>query len=373
MAAFGTQQIYTIVNEAAQQALGESALAVIDTSTLVSLGNQVLSSNTNTEGFLNTLPQRIGAVFFANRPYTAKSHDMWFSDIEWGAIVEKISIQLIDAEKDESYDLQQGKSVDQYVINKPDVNVKFFVTRTPYQFHITVARKRLKEAFLSESKMASFIAYIMQRVQDSITFAFDNLAKLTIANFIAETTHEIKLVTEYNALKGLTAPDALTATTAMYSDDFMRYALARIKSVSKGMTDMGTQYNDGSIDRHTPYNLQRIKILAQFETLLETQVQYAAFHDNYLKLSQYTEYNYWQSQQSPMSITVNRASDGAETTVNNIVAIIHDRDALGLYKEDEETLTTPVNAAGRYYNTYYHMIQLWFNDLSENFVLFTLN
>lgn len=375
--AFQTEQIYTIVNEAASQALGTTALKAINTSTFVSLGNQVLSSNQNVESFLNVLPQRIGQTIFANRPYVAKSHDMWMSDMQWGAIMQKITVGLFESEKDESYDLTQGGSVDQYKINKPTSTQKLFVTRTPYQFHVTIARKQLKEAFLSESKMAAFIAYVMQRVQDSIVFAFDNLAKSCLANMMAETTHVVNLVTLYNAtLPTDTEGDpigAVTSTNCMYDNAFMRFALATIKTYSKGLTDMGSNYNDGTADRHTPYSLQRIKINSQFQTMLETQVQYAAFHDNYVKLDQFTEYNYWQSQKSPMAIQVKRASDDTEVAINNIVAVIHDRDALGLFKEDEEVLTTPVNAAGRYYNTYYHMIQLWFNDLSENFVLFTLN
>ena len=44
-----------------------------------------------------------------------------------------------------------------------------------------------------------------------------------------------------------------------------------------------------------------------------------------------------------------------------------------MFRDDEEVATTPVNAAGLYYNTYYHARQIWFNSLDENFVFFTLN
>jgi hypothetical protein len=59
--------------------------------------------------------------------------------------------------------------------------------------------------------------------------------------------------------------------------------------------------------------------------------------------------------------------------VDDILGLVYDRDACGCYKWDEEVATTPVNAGGLYYNTFYHLQQLWFNDLSENFVIFTLN
>ena len=70
---------------------------------------------------------------------------------------------------------------------------------------------------------------------------------------------------------------------------------------------------------------------------------------------------------------VERASDGAQVIKTHIVGVLYDRDALGMYKRDEDVMTTPVNARGLYYNTFYHQIELWFNDTSENFVYFTLN
>ena len=74
-----------------------------------------------------------------------------------------------------------------------------------------------------------------------------------------------------------------------------------------------------------------------------------------------------------MDVKIKRPSDGDSVSKNNIIALVHDRDAMGVYKIDEDVLTTPVNAAGGYYNTYWHEKQLRFIDLSENFVAFTLN
>ena len=89
----------------------------------------------------------------------------------------------------------------------------------------------------------------------------------------------------------------------------------------------------------------------------------------------YIKTNFWQSSQpgSETVIEVERASDGTATTLKNVIACVYDRDVMGIYKLEEEVLTTPVNAAGRYYNTYWHEKQMWFNDLSENFVGFAID
>jgi hypothetical protein len=44
-------QIYTLINEVAKQTFGESAVTVTDTSTLVALGDKVLSSDVDTDKF----------------------------------------------------------------------------------------------------------------------------------------------------------------------------------------------------------------------------------------------------------------------------------------------------------------------------------
>ena len=74
-----------------------------------------------------------------------------------------------------------------------------------------------------------------------------------------------------------------------------------------------------------------------------------------------------------MDIKITRPSDSDSVSRGNVVCLIHDRDAMGVYKIDERVATTPINAAGLYYNTYYHQKELRFIDRSENFICFTLN
>ena len=367
-----TNQIYALVNSVTAQALGSSAIAAVDAQGLVSLGNTVLSSQTNTEAFLNTLVQRIGRTILSYRRYTNKLSDLVVDDFTMGAILQKIKVSMPAAETDPAYALTNGQSVDHYVVAKPVVHQKLFVTRTPYAFHVTVQRETLREAFLSETALGSFISVIFGEVQNKIELALEDLGRTAIANYMAEiagSAREIKLITGYNMATG----SSLTPAPAMLNDAFLRYAVAQMQLYSKRFTDMSTLYNDGTETRHTPKEDQRLRILSEFATALETVVDYAAFHDEYVKVKGYTEINYWQSAQDPDEIMIKRASDGTETELANIIGILHDRDALGMYKKDTDVLTTPVNAAGMYYNTYWHEKQLWFNDLSENAVIFTLN
>lgn len=370
-----TEQIYTLVNEVNAEAFGTNALAIVDTSSLISVGNTVLSSSTNTEAFLNTLAQRIGRTILRFRDYRNKLGDMVLNDFEYGAILQKIKVTMPSAEEDQIYDLTDGQAIDHYVVAKPNVDQKLFVTRTPYQFHITIQRATLKEAFLSESAMGSFIGVVYGEVRNAIEVSLENLGRVTLATAIAETagtTRFIELVSEYNTLYN--PSPALDAVTCQNDPDFMRYAMYRINSVMDGMQDMSVLYNNGSFETFTPKEDMRLKVISTFMRKLETVVEYAAFHDQFVRPDiDVTTLNYWQAAQSPMDVIIKRPSDGDSVSRNNIVALLHDRDAMGVYKIDEEVLTTPVNAAGSYYNTYWHEKSLRFVDLSENFVCFTLN
>lgn len=398
-----TNQIYTIVNEVNAEAFGSEAIDVIDNQGLISLGDTVLSSTTNTEAFLNTLVQRIGRTIISFRQYRNKLADMVVNDFEYGAILQKIRVHLTEAETDPAYGLADGYSVDPWTVNKPDVEQKLFVTRTPYMFHVTIARKQLKEAFLSESGMGAFIGAVFGQVRNSIEVSLENLGRLCIANMMAEFTpftpsvgddtpattlnHEVKLCTLYNTARGYhgvipgeggaadtpASAGYVDADTCLFDDDFLRFAVKTMKSYSDNFTDMSTLYNDGEIETFTPREEQRLKVLSSFERALETVVQYSAFNEEMVRLNAFATLNFWQSAQTADTVKVKRASDGVTVTIQNVVGVLYDRDALGIYKRDEDVLTTPVNAKGLYYNTFYHQLELWFNDTSENFVFFTLN
>lgn len=368
-----TNQIYGLVNSVTAQAFGNTALTAVDTAGLVSLGNEVLSSSQNTENFLNVLCQRIGRTVYHYRAYRNKLRNLVLeSDMEWGAILQKIDMKMPAAVNDDAYDLVDGQSVDPWVIAKPDVSQKLFVGRNPYMFRITISRKTLKEAFLSESAMGAFITFVFGKIRNKIEASLEELARAAMNTGIAETSasQRINLVTKYNA--EMSPATALTPQTALRTPEFLAYAVGQINLYSDYLTDLSVLYNDGTNETFSPKEDQRLTVLSSFERHLETVVQYQAFHDGYVKLNNYETINFWQAAQSPDEILIDRPSDGATTALENVVAVIHDRDAVGVYQMDEEIMTTPVNARGLYYNTFYHILRNQFLDRSENFLVFLL-
>lgn len=384
-------QIYGIVNEVAQQAMGSTAIAVVDNSGLIALGNTVLGSDVTKNNFINALTDRIGRTIVSFREYHSHFPDFERDSIEWGNILQKLKISMPDAEKDDSYDLEDGKSVDQYKVNKAKVNQLLFSTETPWQMHITVHLEQLEKAFIDSSAMGAFISGMFGEVQNRIELAMENLSMDCVNNYIGELNYRndtspgrtIKLLSEYKAKTGVDHTEE--PEKALEDENFLKYVVKRINSLSTLFTRMTTnRFNtssyageggDGGIyTRHTPISEQRLMLHMDLVNALKTDVNAKAFNMGQVAIDlPYMTVPFWQSIDSPADISIKIASTNEETQkVSLVMGVLFDREAMGTFKKKYNSITSPINAAGQYYNVFYHMITMYYNDLTENGVIFLL-
>lgn len=388
--ALSAKQIFTIVNEVAKQAMGSKDIEVVDNTGLIALGNTVIGSNETKNNFINALTDRIGRTIVSFRAYHSHFPDFERDAIEWGNILQKLKIGMPDAESDQSYNLTNGASVDQYKINKPTVNQLLFSYETPWQTHITIHQKNLKKAFLNAESMGIFISGVFGEVQNRIELAMENLSMDCVNNYIAEIlarksqkpTRIIKLITEYKDKTGV--DHTTTPTDALDDEEFLKYVVRRINSLSinfeymsSGIFNHGEVYSSsGDISvftRHTPKSEQRMMLFIDLVNALKTNINSKAFNMEQVAVDiPFQTVPFWQSMQTPSGINVKTSSNGAEITQSLVMGILYDREAMGTFKKDYISSTSPFNSAGLYYNVFYHMITMYYNDLSENAVIFLL-
>lgn len=378
-------QIYSIVNEVAKQAMGSSEIAVVDNAGLVALGNTVLGSDTTKNNFINALTDRIGRTIVSFRAYNSHFPDFERDSIEWGNILQKIKIAMPEAEEDQSYNLKDGSSVDMYKINKSKVNQLLFTTETPWQTHITVHLDALEKAFVDSNAMGAFISSMFGEVQNRIELAMENLSIDCVNNYMAEIikgkdstpTRVINLVTEYKDKTGI--DHTTEPLSALDDEEFLKYVVRRINSLSTTMEYMTTglfntpQGDEGAYTRHTPKSEQRMLLFIDLVNSLKTNINSKAFNMEQVAIDiPFKTVPFWQSLQTPAGINIKPASGGSAIVQSEIMGILYDREAMGTFKKKYTSLTTPINAAGKYYNVFYHMITMYFNDLTENAVVFLL-
>lgn len=390
--ALTANQIFTIVNEVANQAMGSKAIAVVNNAGLVALGNTVLGSNDSKNNFINALTDRIGRTIVSFRAYHSHFPDFERDSIEWGNILQKLKVAMPDAESDDSFNLADGKSVDQYKINKPKVNQLLFTTQTPWQTHITVHLDELEKAFIDSSAMGTFISGMFGEVQNRIELAMEELGMACVNNYMAELIKRktqrpkrvINLVTDYNTAMGLTSTDALKPEKALDTPSFLEYVVRRINTISSTMEYMTSGlYNDTAFaggdtqnniySRHTPKSEQRMMLYIDLVNSLKTNVNSKAFNMKEVAIDlPFQTVPFWQSIDTPDSINVQAASGAPAVSQTHVMGILFDREAMGTFKNKYSSLTSPINAAGKYYNVFYHMIEMYYNDLTENAVVFLL-
>lgn len=392
--ALTANQIYTIVNEIASQAMGSSALAVVDDAGLVALGNTVLGSDATKNNFINALTDRIGRTIVSFRAYNSHFPDFERDSIEWGNILQKLKIAMPKAEKDQSYDLVDGTSVDQYKINKSKVSQLLFTTETPWQTHITVHLDELEKAFVDSSAMGTFISGMFGEVQNRIELAMENLSMNCVANYISEikargadSEHRVyNLVTLFKEAGGV---DYTTEPLkALDDEDFLKFIVRTINRISSTMeymtagifnspqnisTEAPTEEEKTIYTRHTPKSEQRMMLFIDLVNALKTNINSKAFNMQEVAIDlPFKTVPFWQSLTSPASINIKNASDASSESIPAVMGILYDREAMGTFKKKYTSLTSPINAAGKYYNVFYHMITMYYNDLTENAVVFLL-
>lgn len=373
-----TEQVYTILNETASQALGKEAISVVDTASFVALGNAVLSSDKNTEPFFNTLLQRLGMSVLVNRAYRSRFRPLIKGEMERGTILQKISVDMPEVSEDDSLGIVNGNPPDQYEVKKPTVKQWLFVKDVTYSIFITLQERWLRQAFLSPGEMGRFIALVFQKVQNKLELCIENLCRAAMNNYavICNDAQVVNLVTMYNTESGKTIP---TGMSAMFDEDFLKWSSGTIREIGRDMEGISVLYNQLGEERHSPMETQNLALLSKFHTQLETVAYASAFNVDYLRLVENYTVPFWQASGTSLldyetkSKIIGTNQAGETVTRENVIGMMFDNDALGAFRKWQSTHTTPIHARCLHTNTFWHEDQMWFNALDENYLLLTLN
>lgn len=370
-------QIYTITNSVVQEVLGETAVVNEDLSNIVDVGNSIFDANAF-DHYVGTLVNHIGKVIFVDRAYSGAAPSVLMDGWEFGSVLEKISSEMPIASENESWELEDGRSYDPHVFYKPKASAKFFNKRTTFEIDRSITERQVKESFSNAQQLNAFLSMILNETEKALTVRTDALIMRTINNMILETANSanpvryVNLLSMYNTQFGAT----LSPQEAITEPAFIRFAAFQISLYSDRLTRMSTLFNDGGMQRFTPKNLQKIVYLSEFARAADVYLQSDVFHDQYTALEKADMVPFWQGSGTDYSLASTGkimgtlASDGAtQVTANGVIAVIFDRDALGVANFDRR-VTTQYNAKAEFTNYFYKQDAGYFNDLNENFVVF---
>lgn len=371
------QQIYSIINNVAQQALGEKTVNVVDTASFVSLGDAVLSSSENTDNFLNTLCDRIGKTVYSVRRYAGEVDKLVRQSFEYGCIVQKIYVDLPEAKKNNAWEIGKGEYEPTYApVIKPTAKQKLFNKISTWEIDVTIPDYMLKTAFTNETAMAVFIDAIFTSMDNMMTLALENNVNLTRANFIANKLNTkkacgaINLLTAYNTETN----NSLTVANCLKDVDFLKWSSMQINLWAKRMTRMSELFNDEGYKRHTPKDELVVNILDNYATATASYLESNTYHNELVKLPMYESVPYWQgcgTDYSFAEVSKVHVKIDDETIIEQtgVLALISDYEAMGVTLNNRRA-TSERNNKDEYTN-YYNKADIgYFNDMSENGIVF---
>ena len=375
------------LNSIISQATGKTAMSVLNTD-FMSVATTALG--VAPDALLNAISQVISRTIFSIRPYNRKFAGLFVDNMKWGKHVRKINIGDKDFEANVSYDLIDGQSIDADIVSKPDILQTNFYGQCVYSKHYTIFRDQLNIALQNEEEFERFYTMLVQNTMDMIEQCHENTARETVANLIGgkvkgDTTNVIHLVTEYNDVTDLVL-DSDTVKKPENFVPFYKWAFSRIKTISGLMTERSLQYHiditGHNIMRHTPIQNQRLYLYTPEMNNVESSVFSSVFNEQYLKMMDYEGVNFWQSIKTPMGINIKArymntagsvVSDDTGTATSNIFGVLMDEEAAGITTYGARTATTPYNARGEYTNVWFHFNDRYWNDFTENAVVFLLD
>lgn len=387
------EQIHTLMNNVTSEILGKTDIVAEDLSNVVDIGNEIFS-NTEVDNYVKSLVNHIGKVIFVNRPYSGNIPSMLMDSWEFGSVVEKIQADLPTAYENKSWELTDGKSYDPNVFYKPTVSAKFFNNKVTFEIPMSFTEKQVKESFSSATQLNSFLSMLYNSVDNSMTIKIDSLVMRTINNMIGQTFHaEFPDVSDgnYNAVSGIKAVNllklyndkftkTLTADSCLTDSEFIKFASYTIGVYRDRLTKISTLFNVGKKERFTPKDRMNIVMLSDFFESSKTYLESDTYHNDLVALPNAEIVPYWQGSGTDYSFAKvsdihvnieNPSSRGTtiEMSISGILAIMYDKDSMGVCNSDRR-VTTNYNAKAEFYNNFYKFDASYFNDLNENFVVF---
>ena len=395
-------QISTLLNAINRQATGAGSLQATDTHTFVTQAQATLKAGY--DPVLSAISQVLSKTVFSIRPYSAKLRGMMVSPVRFGNHVRKLNIADKGYVDDDRSALVDGQSIDQQVVNKPNLLQTNFYGENVFEDSYTIFKDQLDVAFSGVDEFAQFISMVTQNISDKLEMSRENLSRALLANYIGakivtagnaieDAESVVHLLTEYNTLCGLTGDDALTSSTVYLPANFgpfMRWVYSRIAELSSLLTERLVKFHVNPtvsgvakpISRHVPYERQRVYLYAPAQYQVEARVLADAFHDNYLRLADHETLNFWQSARTRDSILVHpnyMLADGTygytaqDVSQSGVFGVIMDEEVMGFTPINQWQQPAPFNARGGYTNVWIHETQRHWTDMTESGIILLLD
>ena len=373
-------QIKDLVNSSLKELNGTSEVLNEDLSNVVDVGTEIFDTE-NVDNFVKKLIDRVGSTVFNTRIYQGSAPSVLMTSWEFGSVLEKVDSELPDVEENESWQLENGKDYSPNIFYQPKVSAKFFNSKVTFDIPISFTQMQVKSAFNSASELNGFLSMLMNNVQNAMTVHLDGLIMKTINNMTANILDKKQGLQVVNLLDGYnkTATTKLTAENALQNADFIKYANLIINTYRDRISKMSTLFNQGQKSKFTPQANQHLIILSDLASASKVYLESDTYHDDNVKISNYDVVPYWQGSGktysfddvSSIDVAIKDGKSTKEVKASGILGVLFDTNAVGVTCQNQR-VTTNYNPRAEFYTNFTKFDAGYYNDLNENFIVFTV-
>lgn len=276
------------------------------------------------------------------------SYGLFLSEAEFGGAIQRVKMNLISAVDSNLLTLTDASnSGPDYTDGKfygVPVDSRIYTEMVGFRVKFSISNNELKKSFTSAASVARLIAMIEVTVQNSIRLELNGLARGVLRKLIlsaATGSREIKLITKYNATRGLTSEDPGYITLDNWKDStsFKLWVQTLMLELRKYISDYNEKYNDGSVATFTPAEDSRAILLTEFAAELDVALG-SVYHTEMVKgLGEYRTINFWQNgtvdllpqiadgslHDQVVETIADAPTDPTTKTINHVVALLFDR------------------------------------------------
>lgn len=351
-------QVYAIVNAATKQALGASAVAAVDTTTLAEVGGQVLDSlNPATfPAFVYGLMGVLNTTRIKAKSYDGASRvSAYRNPQDFGLYMRKIQIDKVqDATENSSFKAQDWDYYDGDLTQNWTDRLYGLISGFETQPQI-ISRKKLQRCFSNPAEMAAFIAMLDTGRMNDIRCHMESTETLARATAMGSCFGSAKTAIDLGGLYNTATGKATSPTSWQYDADQMRFALVEMKRIMARLDKMNRIYNNAGCDRFTRPEELVIDIHSDFVASMTGYLENTLI-EKFIQLPGFNEVSRWQGVGTSYGDThkliiendnlgvdttafSSLTTDGTDLTVDGVVAFAHDIDKYAMTVDDLRTVS----------------------------------
>lgn len=298
--------VYSLVNEAYKQAVGEKAVATQSLADFIDGGIAHDDLGKYREQFTKALILNgVKTVYMDSLYRRAKSYGFRVEDMQFKAILQAVTITAPEVQAAHNWKtFTDGDSIGTYSIKLPQVDATLYGKTSSWELQYDITGTQWDDAFTSEAEISSFVGAIRLAVANAIEAHDEELDDVLRNALIAEcikndakvTSHSISVVDLRKAYNEEMKPSSAIQTAAAFlaNADCLKFMSRKLTEFKDYFKKMSKLFNFSQRATFVPEDRIKLQILGYAEQAFNSVAQSGTFHEIFTSLPGYETVPYWQ-------------------------------------------------------------------------------